>query len=131
MKGRQGFSNFNYFSVRRLNLRFKSLIYSSAWCIIQNMKTNMQLKIPVSIFKEDATFIAYSPVLDLSTSGKSFEVVQKRFKEAVIIFFEELSDKGTLNQVLTGLGWKKVRSEWNPPMLVSHELANISVPSVN
>lgn len=92
------------------------------------MKTVMHLKIPVSIFKEDKTFIAYSPVLDLSTSGKTFEQVQQRFTEVVRIFFEELVAMGTLDEVLANLGWRRVNREWNPPISVTHQLTDITIP---
>ena len=55
---------------------------------------NLNLQLPVSVFKEGKHFIAYTPVLDLSTSGKNYEEVKKRFKESVNIFFEELVKKG-------------------------------------
>jgi len=76
--------------------------------------------IPVSVFKEDKTFVAYSPVLDLSTCGKTLEKAQEMFQEATEIFFEELERKGTTGEVLTSLGWKKVNSSWFPPTEVSH-----------
>lgn len=82
-------------------------------------KLNLQL--PVSIFKEGECFIAYTPVLDLSTSGKNYEEVKKRFKEAVGIFFEELVKKGTLDGVLENLGWQKIKKRWTPPSLISQE----------
>ena len=66
------------------------------------IKLNLQL--PVSVFKEGKHFIAYTPVLDLSTSGKNYEEVKKRFKESVSIFFEELVKKGTMDEVLESLG---------------------------
>jgi len=66
-------------------------------------KTNLQFNLVVSIFKEGNYFIAYSPALDLSTSGNSFEQVRSRFKEIANIFFEEVSKKGTLKTVLRNL----------------------------
>lgn len=65
---------------------------------------NLELSLPVSVLKEGKYFIAYSPALDLSTSGKSFTEAKNRFGEAVQIFFEELLEKGTLNEVLVELG---------------------------
>ena len=50
------------------------------------IKLNLQL--PISIFREGKHFIAYTPILDLSTSGKNYEEVKKRFKEAVSIFLK-------------------------------------------
>ena len=69
------------------------------------IKLNLQL--PVSIFREGKHFIAHTPVLDLSTSGKNYEEVKKRFNEVASIFFEELVKKGTLDEVLESLGWQK------------------------
>ena len=90
---------------------------------------NLKLKftLPVSILKENDSFIAYTPALDLSTCGDTFEEAKKRFSEAVNIFFEEVVRKGTLEDVLSDLGWKKVQSHWNPPVVISQESQNITV----
>lgn len=91
----------------------------------------LDIKIPVSVFKEGRYFIAYTPALDLSTSATTYEKVQKRFGEAVNIFFEEIIKKGTLDEVLTNLGWKKVKKQWIPPVLVSQKTEKIKVPVLN
>ncbi|MBI2405254.1 hypothetical protein HYV22_03700 [Candidatus Gottesmanbacteria bacterium] len=92
------------------------------------MKTQLDVRLPVSIFKEGDTFIAYCPVLDLSTSAKTFEQTQKRFTQAVEVFFEELLEMGTLDEVLSSYGWTKTQSRWNPPLPISHEFTNVSIP---
>lgn len=89
------------------------------------VKFNLQL--PVSVFKEGKYYVAYTPALDLSTSGKSYEEVKKRFNEVVNIFFDELVKKGTLNEVLKNLGWQKVKRQWAPPSLISHESENFQL----
>ncbi|MBI4993660.1 hypothetical protein HZC33_01740 [Candidatus Wolfebacteria bacterium] len=89
------------------------------------IKFNLQL--PISIFKEGKYFIAYTPVLDLSTSGKNYDQVKKRFNEVVIIFFEELIKKGTLSDVLGNLGWQKIKNQWVPPNLISQESEKIQL----
>ncbi len=81
----------------------------------------LDIQIPVSIFREGRHFVAYTPVLDLSTSGKSYDHVKERFYEIVGIFFDELIKKGTLNEVLEGLGWTKIKKQWQPPILISQE----------
>ena len=98
---------------------------------MKNMKTKMNVNIPVTIFREDKKFVAYSPVLDLSTSADSFEKVQKRFVEVVEIFFEELIEMGTSDEILTNLGWRRVDKHWNPPVSVANEVTNISIPLSN
>lgn len=95
------------------------------------MKTQISVNIPVTIFKEGNNFIAYSPVLDLSTSAKSFDKVKKRLGEVVGIFFEELIEQGTINEVLTNMGWRRIDKHWNPPMPVSHEITTVSIPLSN
>lgn len=89
----------------------------------------LQFSLPVSFLREDKYFIAYTPVLDLSTSGKSFEEAKKRFEEVVNVFFEELLEKGTLDNVLMGLGWNKVQKNWTPPVLIANELKKFNLPA--
>jgi hypothetical protein len=88
-------------------------------------KMTLEFKLPVSIIREDKQFIAYTSALDLSTSGQNLAEVKKRFNEIVNIFFEELVQKGTLEDVLYGLGWKCIQKIWNPPVVISHDLQTI------
>lgn len=91
-------------------------------------KVTLELSIPISILKEGQYFIVYSPVLDLSTSAKDFKGARERFGEVVHIFFEELLEKRTLDEVLSELGWQKVKKKWSPPAVVSHEFESFRVP---
>ena len=90
-------------------------------------KAKLQFNLPVSILKEGKKYVAYTPALDLSTSGDNYEQVKKRFEEIVNIFFEEIIKKGTIENVLTDLGWKKVQTNWKPPVVVSNELQSIEL----
>ena len=94
-------------------------------------KVNYQFALQVSIIKEGESFIAYSPALDLSTVGDSFEQAQQRFEEAVQIFFEELDKKGTTEEVLTELGWQKQDNELTPPVVVSNSTKQFSIPNLS
>ncbi len=91
-------------------------------------KVEFSVNIPVTFIKEGDAYIAYSPVLDLSTSADTFEKAQKRFPEAVELFFEELVEMGTLDEVLTGLGWEKAHRKWTPPLQISHDIQSVNVP---
>ncbi len=84
-------------------------------------KTMLQFNLPVSILREGKKYIAYTPALDLSTSGNTFDQAKKRFDEIVHIFFEEITKENTTEQVLTELGWQKVNAKWNPPIVISNE----------
>ena len=84
-------------------------------------KTILQFNLPVSILREGKKYIAYTPALDLSTSGNTFDQAKKRFDEIVHIFFEEIMKENTAEEVLTDLGWQKVNAKWNPPIVISNE----------
>jgi len=81
----------------------------------------MQFGLPVSILREGDSFVAYTPALDLSTAGSTFEEAQKNFGEAVNIFFKELVEMGTLDDVLTELGWQKQNNNFVPPIVVANQ----------
>ncbi len=85
--------------------------------------------LPVSILKEGSYFVAYTPALDISTSAATFEGAKKRFGELVQIFFEELSEKGTVDKVLSDLGWQKIERKWSPPVIVSNESQEFTIPA--
>ena len=93
------------------------------------MNFSFQASLPVTFFRENKHFVAYTPALDLATSGPSFATVKKRFSEVVEIFIEELVEKGTLEEVLDGLGWtRKTDRTWNPPVVVAQETTSIRIP---
>lgn len=87
----------------------------------------LQFNLPVTIFKEGKRFVAYTPALDLSTSGKTYAEVKKRFDELVIIFMEELVEKNSLDRVLKDFGWRAVGRQWQPPVIVSHETERMKI----
>lgn len=90
---------------------------------------DISFHLPVTILREGKRFVAYSPALDLSTSGRTFEQAQKRFFEAAQLFFEEIEDKGTVDSVLIELGWEKIKHRWHAPALVSQKIETIRVPA--
>ena len=85
------------------------------------------VNLPVMIFKEDDAFVAYTPALDLSTVGENFEIAKKRFNEAVKIFFQEVIENGTIEEVLAGNGWTKVNKNWQAPTTVFHNNIPVGV----
>jgi len=89
----------------------------------------LEFKLPVSFLREGKKYVAYTPALDLSTSSRTYDEAKRRFSEVVSIFFEELIKKGTLDEVLRGLGWKRVQSKWSPPIIISQELQSVRVPA--
>lgn len=93
------------------------------------MSKQLQISIPVSIFKEENVFVAYTPALDISTCAATLTKVKKQFEELVRIFFEELENKGTTNEVLESMGWQKVKSSWVAPVEIEHSIESFKVPA--
>jgi len=91
---------------------------------------HLSYELPVSITKQGRRFVAYTPALDISTSGKSVKDVQKRFQEIAALFLEEIFDSGTASDVLTELGWQKMQKKWSPPKIISSSSLGIKVPSL-
>ncbi len=90
-----------------------------------------KVRIPVFLSKERKSYVAYSPALDLSSCGRTLAQAQKRFSGAVGLFLDELEAMGTLDQVLTELGWQKQehpRKEWIPPHLLKHTQMEVTIP---
>ena len=92
-------------------------------------KVAFEAKLSFAILKEGNRYIAFSPALDLSTSGSTEKDARKRFVEAAQLFFEETAEAGTLEQALQELGWKKGKSNWNPPVIISQETQTVMVPA--
>ena len=93
-------------------------------------KYDIGLKLRVQITKEKSLYVAWAPALDLSTSGSSEKEAQRRFEEAVSLFLEELVEAGTVNEVLTSLGWKKENKSWEPPKIVKQQTLKVNIPAV-
>ncbi len=87
--------------------------------------------LPLTIIREDDQFIAYTPALDISTCGSTFDQAKERFGELIEIFFEELCSMGTLEDVLEECGWKKINKpeqRWIPPAVISQTTEEIRIP---
>ena len=88
---------------------------------------HLNFALPVIIIKEADQFVAYSPALELCTSGNSAEDAKKNFEEIVGIFFDEVSEAGTLDDVLSDLGWEKADHQWMPPEIIAQTTESIRV----
>ncbi len=94
---------------------------------------DMKAEIAFQIVKQGKRYIAHAPALDLSTSGMSEAEAKSRFAEIVPLFFDELMDAGTLNDVLSELGWQKgtesAQNGWLPPIVKNDQL-QVKIPVI-
>lgn len=78
------------------------------------------------VFKEDETYVAYCPELDVSSCGNSVEHAKEMLKTAVRLFIEEAEKMGTLEDILEESRYKKDASgRWIPPKLIATELVSM------
>ena len=94
---------------------------------------HLQGDLPVIFLQEGDSFVAHSPVLDLSTCGSTYEEANNNFKEALQIFFEECIKHNTLDQALESLGWQKATIQpltWKPPVYAGQHQISLDKISV-
>jgi predicted RNase H-like HicB family nuclease len=81
----------------------------------------------IIIFKEDETYVAYCPELDVSSCGNNVEQAKEMLKTAVRLFLEEAEKMGTIGDILEEAKYKKdSKGYWIPPKLVATELVTVS-----
>lgn len=81
----------------------------------------------VIVFKEDETYVAYCPELDVSSCGGSIEHAKEMLKTAVKFFLEEAEKLGTMKDILEEARYRKDKSgRWFPPKLIATERVSIS-----
>jgi len=80
--------------------------------------------------KEADTAVVYSPALEISGYGKTHKEAEDDFHNAVKIFIEETTAKGTLEKALQTLGWKRIDHHWQPQVeILSSRTEEISIPA--
>jgi predicted RNase H-like HicB family nuclease len=91
---------------------------------VLRIKIRGELSFTIKLFQEDKTWIAYTPVFDLSSCGATPEEAQRMIGEAITTFLAECIREGTLDEVLEELGWKKdlPSEEWVPPKVIDVEV---------
>jgi len=85
------------------------------------------LEFDMVVLREEKTFVAYCPELDISSCGASVEQARTNLKTAVRLFIEEAEKMGTLNDILGEAGYRRARTgKWSPPSLVVTELVELA-----
>jgi len=80
----------------------------------------------IIVFKEDGTYVAYCPELDVSSCGNTVEHAKNMLKTAVRLFLEEAEKLGTLADILEESRYTKDSGgRWLPPRLVATELVSM------
>jgi len=85
------------------------------------------LKLQFDIIKEGRDYIAYSPALDLATSGRTIAEAKRMFKEAVELFFETIIENGSFKDTLSNLGWQVSGKKLTPPLIIGRDVRTVSL----
>lgn len=86
----------------------------------------IQIDFDIIVYRENETFIAYCPELDVSSCGNTINHAKEMLRTAVRLFLEEVEKMGTLDEILSEANYLKDTSgRWIPPKLVATELASI------
>lgn len=86
----------------------------------------IQIDFDIIVYRENETFIAYCPELDVSSCGNTINHAKEMLRTAVRLFLEEVEKMGTLDEILSEANYVKDTSgRWIPPKLVATELASI------
>jgi predicted RNase H-like HicB family nuclease len=72
----------------------------------------MEISLRVEIFKEEDSYVALSPELNVSSYGETIEDAKRSLREALEAFLEECEKMGTLEDVLEESGFSRVNDSW-------------------
>jgi predicted RNase H-like HicB family nuclease len=81
----------------------------------------------VHTFKENGTYVAYVPELDLSSCGATHEDAMRNIRDAVLGFLESSAAMGSLDWNLEEAGYRRNGSTWDPPEFVALDRQSASV----
>jgi hypothetical protein len=82
----------------------------------------IEVKLAVILFQEAGQYVSYCPALELSSYGDDEQEAKEAFEDALNIFIEETTRKGTLERELLKLGWRlqqHPKPSYKPPTLSS------------
>ncbi|MDM1500156.1 hypothetical protein [Myroides odoratimimus] len=87
-----------------------------------NKAGSVVASISVLSFKEDNTFIVYTPQLDISGYGNTYEEALNSFENSLEMFLDYTTNKNTLYKTLSDLGWKLIKGSEKKPKKISAPL---------
>ncbi len=86
------------------------------------------ISLTAQVWKEGATFVAYSPELDVSSCGHSLAEARAALQEAVGLFLEESARRGNLDAILSEAGFEKHGRGYRPRRILVREKLRLAIP---
>jgi hypothetical protein len=88
-----------------------------------------KIALTVQVWKEAGTHVAYTPELDISSSGKTVSRAKSRLREAVALFIEEAGRMGTLSDILEEAGFERPGRSYKPRRILTREKMQSTLPA--
>lgn len=89
---------------------------------------SLTISLTLHVWKENRTYVAYAPELDVSSCGDSLSQAKTRLREAVGLFLEEASRLGTLGDILSEAGFVRQGNTYRPHRVLTREKVRLEVP---
>lgn len=97
--------------------------------ILPKNKTRLpEIDFTAHVWKEGPTFVSYAPELDVSSCGDSVAEARARLREAVSLFLEECSRRGTLEAILAESGFERRGQSYRPRRIIARGKFRLAVP---
>ncbi len=88
----------------------------------------LDISFTVQVWRENGTYVAYTPELDVSSCGDSINQAKARLREAVSLFLEEASRMGTVEEILSEAGFQKRGNSYRPHRVLAREKIRLAFP---
>jgi predicted RNase H-like HicB family nuclease len=97
--------------------------------VLSKRRTRLpEIDFTAQVWKEGTTYVSYAPELDVSSCGDSVAQARSRLREAVSLFLEECSRKGTLDAILFESGFAKRGRSYRPRRIIARAKVRMAVP---
>ncbi len=97
--------------------------------IVSAKKSESTIALSVQVWKEGATYVAYSPELDISSCGNSAARAKSALREAVAVFVEEAAHKGTLEEILSEARFERRGKTYRQRPILAREKIRLAIPA--
>lgn len=86
----------------------------------KEMNRKLEIDLTIQIWREGDMSVSYTPELDVSSCGKTFDEAKKNLHEAIELFLDEAERMGTLEEILEEAGFIKEANVWRKPQMITN-----------
>jgi len=87
-----------------------------------------EIQFTVRVWRENGTYVAHTPELDVSSCGDSVGKTKSRLREAVSLFLGGAAQMGTLQDILAEAGFERRGRAYRPRPVVAREKVKLALP---